>query len=549
MRYLLVLLLATLTCTPARAWTGAQPDTVQVRLLVSAVEEGLHTLDCALMEALWVAYSCGDGGTVRSCEAARSAYLLNSPLQDPMDSWRGRIEDPLLARRLELLERQVLEARVEGLRDVYELQDSIARVQVKWRAVLEGQSVQDGELGRILRLEESRDRRKAAFEARAAVGDEVGPGLKRLMALRTQRARDLGWDSFYELRLGLDELDSEELARILDDLDELTREPYEAFLSDLRERLGLREIEAWDLLYDPSGVLSRLQGYFPADSLLPRAFRTLRSLGFAVGDLPILLDLEPRDGKSEHAFCFPVDPPGDVRILQTARGGIDPASTFLHEMGHAVHAISIRQPSWILRDGPTGAFNEGMGEFFGQLVYQRPWLTDVAGVPEDLTLEFLTMRRERLLFTIRWYLALLDFEREAYADPSQDLSLLYWKMLKTYLKIPAHPEIMVWAQIPHLVTHPVYVQNYLLADLIAAQVRAQLRERQGGILGHPETGAFLESSLFRHGARFPTADLLRYATGRALDAGFLVNELFGPGRGADATPDLPDDDPQPMPRR
>jgi peptidyl-dipeptidase A len=519
-----LLLMIFVGSTPAG--TNPPPDMEHTRRLLDSMEEGLHSLDRALLEALWTAYTTGEAGDLATREAARSDYLRDPALNHQVSMWLGQVTDPVLGRRVQLLHREMLRARIDGLEDVYQLRDSLAQVQVNWRAVFEGRKVSDGELARILRVEENRDRRRAAFEARAEVGEAVGPGLRKLMTLRTRAARELGWPGFYELRLGLEELDAAEFGETLRYLDELSREPYRRYLGELRSRLGVPEIEAWDLLYDPSGVLLELQAYFPADSLQPRAFRTLRGLGFIVGDPPILMDLEPREGKSEHAFCFPVDPPEDVRLLQTAQDGINAASTFLHEMGHALHAISIRQDSWILRNGPSGPFNEGMGEFFGQLAYDRQWLTGVAGVPEGLAGRFLGMRREQLLFTVRWYLALLDFERRAYANPGQDFSELYWRMLNWYLMVPSHPEIKVWAQVPHLVTHPVYVQNYLLADLIAAQLRSHLRGVQGGILGHPETSLYMETELFRHGAILRTKDLLLGATGSELNARFFAEEFF-----------------------
>jgi peptidyl-dipeptidase A len=533
----LLLLLVVVGSTPADM--SPPPETEETRRLLDAAEERLHNLDRALLEALWITYSTGDAGDLVSREAARSDYLCDPALNHQVSMWLGQVTDPVLQRRVQLLHREVLKARIEGIKEVYQLQDSLAHVQVNWRAVFEGRRVSDGELARILRVDANRDRRKAAFEARAKVGEAVGPGLRELMTLRTRAARELGWRGFYELRLGLEELDAEEFGKTLRYLDELSREPYRKFLGEVRRRLGVPEVEAWDLLYDPSGVLLELEAYFPADSLQPRASRTLRGLGFIVEDLPIHMDLDAREGKAEHAFCFPVDPPGDVRLLQTAQDGINSASTFLHEMGHALHAVSIRQDSWILRNGPSGPFNEGMGEFFGQLAYDDQWLTKVAGVPVDLAGRFLAMRREQTLFTVRWYLALLDFERQAYDDPHLDFSELYWRMLNWYLMVPSHPEIKVWAQVPHLVTHPVYVQNYLLADLIAAQLRAHLRNVHGGILGHAETSLYMETELFRPGAILPTKELLLGATGSELNARFFAEEFFWRSSPVDAAPEFP----------
>jgi peptidyl-dipeptidase A len=504
---------------------AAPPDTALIELFVSSFEEGLQRLDRAWFDAMWTTYTTGRQGRLSSCEAARATYLRNPLVLDEVSSWVGRIDDQRLGRRVELLHRVLLQARVEGIEAVYALEDSLTRLQISHRARLEGRQVEDAELARILRVEPDRARRRAAFIARAGIGEVLGEGLAGLFEIRTRTARDLGEKGFYELRLSLDEVVPSELTALMETLERETREPYAAYASDLAGNLHA-PVEAWDLLYDPRGVLAELEPFFPADSLIPRTRRTFAGLGFDLASLAIHWDLEPREGKSEHAFCFPVDPPGDVRVLANARPGIDAAATLLHETGHAVHATALEDASHLLRDGPSGAFNEGIGELFGQLAYDPEWMAGVAGVPADLAARYLEIRRTRRLFTVRWYLALLDFEREAYARPGQDLSALYWAMLHRYLLVPEHPEIPVWAQVPHLLSHPVYVQNYLLADLVAAQMRADLTKRHGGLVGRRDTAGDLRERLFRHGALYAGQDLILRATGARLDPAFFARELL-----------------------
>jgi peptidyl-dipeptidase A len=259
--------------------------------------------------------------------------------------------------------------------------------------------------------------------------------------------------------------------------------------------------------------------------MVARTWRTFGSLGFDLDNLPVTMDLEPRAGKSQQALCVAVDPPGDVRILANSREGLLSAELLLHEMGHAVHAAHIRQAGHLLRDWPSGSFGEGIGEYFGQLVYTKEWLVSIAGAPEGAAGAYLQWRRDRRLFDIRWYLAALDFEERAYRDPDADLCALYWRMLHQYLLVPPHPEVEVWAQIPHFINLPVYLQNYLLADLMAAQLRSHFRKRFGRLLFEPRIAPLLIRTCFESGAARPGRELLKRLTGSELDPEPLAVEF------------------------
>ncbi|MBU1702750.1 MAG: hypothetical protein KJ970_06295 [Candidatus Eisenbacteria bacterium] len=497
---------------------GATPiDTTGVRPLLDKWEIELGRLDRDFKAALWILYTTGELGELPARDAARMEFLNDPVISDQLSQWAGLIRDPLLNRKIEMLHRAVLEARIDNYGRLYELMDELSEAQTNFRAVFEGRETEDGELGFILRHEKDRERRKGAFLARATVGDKIGGDLAELFASRAKAAAELGYGDYYTLRLALDEIQPEKLREILMMLAEMTRPAFDLFLAKQRAALGVETIEAWDLLYDSSGITAAIESYLSPDSMVVRTWRTYRGLGIDLDTIPITMDLEPREGKSQHAMCVAVSPPEDVRVLANAREGLLSSELMLHEMGHAVHAVSYRQAGHLLQDWPSGSFGEGIGEYFGQLVYTKEWLVAVAGVPESLAVSYLKWRGDRRLFNIRWYLAALEFEERAYQNPDQDLSELYWEMLGRYLMIPEHPEVQVWAQIPHFVTHPVYLQNYILADLFAAQLRFYFMKRFGRLLNHSEIGTILAEEFFAKGASLPGEVLLRHLTGSALD--------------------------------
>jgi oligoendopeptidase F len=142
--------------------------------------------------------------------------------------------------------------------------------------------------------------------------------------------------------------------------------------------------------------------------------------------------------------------------------------------------------------------------------------------------EALKKRLEDAPYGVRFYLVMLNFEREAYRNPDQDLTKLWWAMNEKYLSLPPHPEVDSWASIIHFTSHPAYYQNYLLADMIAAQLMHRLRRDQGPVLDNARTGEFLKTQIFSKGASVPWAQLLADTTSEPLNVKYYVEDKLGP---------------------
>src|SRR5262249_56294086 len=89
-------------------------------------------------------------------------------------------------------------------------------------------------------LKKSKDsaRRHAVWEASKVVGQEVEKDLKELVKLRNEAAVKLGFKNFHAMQLYLNEQDGDELIKLFDDLDNLTREPFLAAKKEIDEILA-----------------------------------------------------------------------------------------------------------------------------------------------------------------------------------------------------------------------------------------------------------------------------------------------------------------------
>jgi len=227
-----------------------------------------------------------------------------------------------------------------------------------------------------------------------------------------------------------------------------------------------------------------------------------------------------------------------VRVLANLRAGRPDAywmNTMLHEFGHAVYDRHINPKlPYLLRGVSHIATTEAIALMMGSLAGEPGWLRTVAGVPEeDLTGDherLLARRREDLLVFTRWALVVFRFEKELYADPDrEDLNRVWWDLVEEMQGVPCPPgrDEPDWAAKIHVATAPVYYHNYVLGNLIAAQLRNYLEENitRGPFYENEVAGRYLLESFFGPGARENWRDTVLRATGEPLGPDYFVKSL------------------------
>src|SRR5258707_13469679 len=80
--------------------------------------------------------------------------------------------------------------------------------------------------------------RQAVWEASKKVGSVLEADLKELVKLRNEAAVKLGFKNYHGLQLFLNEQDGEELLKLFDQLDELTKQPFPAAQTEIDLRLA-----------------------------------------------------------------------------------------------------------------------------------------------------------------------------------------------------------------------------------------------------------------------------------------------------------------------
>jgi peptidyl-dipeptidase A len=526
--------------------------TSDLERFISDFEERLAPVERAADEAWWNLATSGTEGAQREFVAANKAYsgLFSDP--DEYRKLRGLFEDldsmesPLLRRRVEVLYRMFEGRQGDGetLGRIEELEAEANAIYGNHRSVVGGRKLVENEVRALLRSSEDEDLRREAWEASKSVGRAVEETVRELARLRNRLAREQGYENYYARSLELQEIEAPELAGIMEDLASATDAPFRELKRDLdtelKRKFGADKVMPWHLsgpffhkAPDVAGI--DLDRYFVGKDLEDLTRKTFDGLGLDVRGVIPESDLYEREGKSQHAFCTRIgrEYPYDVRVLANIRSDAYWMDAMLHEFGHAVYDrhVNPRLP-YLLRTYAHANTTEAIALMMGALVDDPGWLGSVAGArDEDLDAAKLAAhRRVDRMILIRFVLVMYHFEQMLYADPdSEELNSVWWDLVERYFYMDRPPgrDEPDWGAVIHVAVAPVYYHNYLLGELISAQLRDYLESHitHGPFYANEVAGRYLLESFFGPGARENWRDTVLRATGEPLNPGHFVKSL------------------------
>jgi peptidyl-dipeptidase A len=514
--------------------------------VVADIASKLEPLEHDVSLAWWEASTHAGPETEARRVSAEMAYLDALADRDAFDavvSARREASDPLVARQLDVLHDAYAPNQVPA-----ELRQAIVELRAKiesdfstHRGVIDGEPVDDNTISRILRTSDDQAERRAAWEASKTVGAAVADRVRELARLRNDAAREVGYRDHFALSLATTELDETRLFATLDEVDRLTSSTFTQWKAALDDTLAQRfecapnALRPWhydDPFFQQAPVVAAvdLDAWFADADLEALTRRTYEGLGLDVASIAQRSDLEPREGKNQHAFCIDIDRAGDVRVLCNNVPNEQWMETMLHEFGHGVYFDQVdRALPWLLRT-MHALTTEGVAMLFGRLVHDPVWLQTIAGVPASdiaaIARQLADARRAQLLVFARWVLVMTNFERALYADPERDLDTLWWDLVERYQQVhrPDGRRAPDWAAKIHIASAPVYYQNYLYGELTASQLQEALGGH-GALVDQPESGRVLVEKFFRPGASMRWDRLVEHATGEPLSARAFASQL------------------------
>ncbi|NIW72604.1 peptidase M3 [candidate division KSB1 bacterium] len=458
-----------------------------------------------------------------------------------------------LTRQLEVLYRAYLSNQIEPklLKEIVDLGTEIEKNFSTFRGTIEGEKVTDNEIKEILKIETDSAKREKAWLASKQVGAAVADDIIRLVKMRNQAARKLGFDNYHTMSLTTGEQSVEELDRIFNELYELTNEPFAKLKAEVDRMLAancniaVSELMPWhyhDPFFQETPMVYELDldAYYKNKDIKKLGAVFFAGVGLPVESILANSDLYEREGKNPHGFCTDIDREGDVRILCNIKNNEYWMEVTLHELGHAVYN-KYQDPKvpYLLRE-PAHAFTtEAIAMFFGRLSRNPDWMQQMLQLSDEQRTEIEKVsskytQLKQLIFA-RWAMVMYNFEKQLYANPEQDLNSLWWQTVEKYqlVKKPQGRNKPDWAAKIHFNVAPCYYHNYMLGELLASQLHHRIvynvlkleSDENVSYVGLSKAGDFLTEKVFKAGNLYHWNEMIERATGEPLTPKYFVAQF------------------------
>jgi Oligoendopeptidase F len=265
--------------------------------------------------------------------------------------------------------------------------------------------------------------------------------------------------------------------------------------------------------------------YFPSSRMEEAIRGQVREMGIdplAAGR--ITLDTGEREGKRGRAFCSPVRIPDEVYLVLRPHGGQTDWTTFLHELGHALHFAYMRPDlAFEYRWLGDNSITEGYAMLFDHLMKDAGWLkryTDLGAARVD---PFMRSTGFEELHFLRRYCAKLIYEVELYGGATR------WESLPdVYVERLTEATTFRYNSVDAFVdVDPrYYAARYLRAWQLQALITETLTERYDvDWWRNPRAGPWVCSALFGEGQRELAHEQANRVAGKVLSFAPLVRAV------------------------
>ncbi|QOR67153.1 M2 family metallopeptidase [Cytobacillus suaedae] len=498
-------------------------------------------------ESSWMAQTTGDAEWAAKLSEAGTRFNLLFSSKDTYEKTKQFLETEnateVEKRQLQLLLSQMERNQLpeEVIADLSKRSSELNLLFNTFSPEVDGKKYSANDIRNVLVNSNDQELRKKVWFASKEVGKVVEKDLLELVKQRNEAAQLLGYDNHHQMGFALQELDRDEVFAIFNELIEQSDEAYRSMKKELDERLAAKfgvnpeDIRPWhyvDPFFQeaPPTDSANLDPFYKGKDIVQITTDTFNSMGIEIDDLYAKSDLFPREKKNPTAFCSDIDREGDVRVLCNLTEDAYWMETNLHEFGHAAYFKYV-DPSlpFGLRTVSHTLTTESIAMLFGKMGKDPRWLKRFLQVDEttvdELAPELERYQQLQMLISARWIITFVFFEKELYENPDQDLNALWWKIVNE-VQLVTPPDSMDnpdWAAKIHFTLAPVYYQNYLLGELMAAQLLRHIETNISPEFFTKEAGEMLINDFFKPAALYEWNEKISRVTGEKLNPAHFVD--------------------------
>ena len=424
----------------------------------------------------------------------------------------------------------------EYLKELRNEENEISKKYNNYKPEINKKPITKPEITKILQTERNPEIREKAYLANIKGADLIAEDLRNLVIKRNEYAKKQGYENYYEYKLKEDfDVNSKELDDLLNNVYTKTKDEIKKVLEkekkELKEFFGTDKLESYHYgLLTSNTPEKRINDFIKnKEQIADISIQTYKNMGYDVDNYlkegKLTLDLYPREGKNTHGYSFEIEAGKDARILANLTNNAKSLETLNHEMGHSIYTLEISRDLPYLDQATYPAVTEAIAMMTADLQKRENILKDI--IPADLLENYKNTFKEDELKFIAKSLTIINFEKEMYKNPNQDLKKL-WHDIKVKYKIRDEKEGLdnEWATIPHYLSSSVYYQNYFRATIMKAQMYNYLKSKLGNITENPKTAEVLREKLLKYGTSMEENELIENMTGKKLSVDDFINSIL-----------------------
>jgi hypothetical protein len=435
------------------------------------------------------------------------------------DLQKATISDPVLAKRRKLFLNEATYTKITNDPALTALVERITQQESTVRYKVGTRELTRAEITDLLAHNPDRALREQAWRATAQITATNGPRIRAAIKLRNDLASKNSDELFSIFLLHRKGLEVQQLFTWFDEIKEETELEYQRLLGRMRQDLGVEKIEPWDLEFYFTNFTHDVEAQkFPIEAGWDKAKVLAAQLGYNLNPVEMhIADL------GFAGAAYPIVYGKEVKVLANKYSGLFFYDRLFHATGHALHYQMIDEPSFLLRANYAEPMDEGMAQLFTLQLYRPEVNEKLIGLTQQEAQKIAGTYRMKLLFEVRNTIADSLSEFEAYGDTDQDPAAVYNRIHTQYLGVDMH-DTPVWAFNPMYGSDPIYLQSFVVGEMIAHQIERKT-DHDFGRVWDTRAGDALRKSFYSRGAQSTIDHFMRNGTGEALTPQYLIRFL------------------------
>ncbi len=399
-------------------------------------------------------------------------------------------------------------------------------------------------MGAMMRAEADESIRRAIFVATEKLAASNTENFVKLVGLRNEYARTLGFEDFYAYKIEIEEgMTKKELFTIFNDIYDKTKYAFKEIRAlEKMSKPGLRK--PWNFAYMMAGSFTKEEDlYFPFEDSILRWGSSFAAMGIDYKGGELTLDLLDRKGKYNNGFChwpklvkyengkrLPGSSNFTCNVVMGQVGtGLEGINTLFHEGGHAAHLLnSVQTEVCVNHEYPpmSTAWAETHSMFLDTVLSSIEWKMRYAknsgGVAYPIDLFKRKVKELHILnpLDLMGIISMCEFEKRIYEDKALTAAKAVKIAREVYTKYSDKSESALrLLDVPHLYAwgSACSYHGYGLAEIALAQWREYFYKKYGYIVDNPKVGEEM-TRVWKLGASKTFAEMIKMATGKKLTA-------------------------------